>query len=73
MFRRLTHCPRCNTRSEACYPEMVHQPQETTPQYPVGESGTPEPATYEAEEWYRYEPCGCVIPPEEQDELTDQN
>lgn len=32
-----------------------------------------ESAEIETEEWYRYEPCGCVIPPEEHEELTDEN
>lgn len=69
-FKRLTHCPRCNTKAKGVYPHDVEKPSE--PKMFV-QADPSESATFDTEEWYRYEPCGCVIPPEEHDELIDEH
>ena len=61
------------TKTEGCYYQHVEMPSEaivgiTTPDDPAG---TPLETSFETEKWYRYEPCGCVIPPEEHQELTE--
>lgn len=68
-FKRLTHCPRCGTEAEGAYPHDVEKPSGMPSPSPSDDVGTPKSATFDTEEWYRYEPCGCVIPPEEHEEL----
>lgn len=69
MFKRLSHCPRCSTKADRVCPEIRQKVEELQKPMRPGEA-TPSDTDLETEEWYRYEPCGCVIPPEEHEELV---
>lgn len=69
MNERLTHCPRCAKVVDTVREYAVKLPNEISPMVRMEE----EPAMtveqeHRIEEWYQYDPCGCVVPPEERRE-----
>ncbi|MFC6825642.1 hypothetical protein [Halopelagius fulvigenes] len=67
--RRFTHCPRCGTETNGN--EVYRMPiQGDTPDAnPADEAATPDRQMVNTEEWIRFLPCECVVPPEEYVEL----
>jgi len=59
------NCPHCTERVEKYRPEDVRVVEEE-PTMQMGEyDPTDDEMTFEMETWYKAEPCGCTIPPEE--------
>lgn len=74
-FRRLACCPRCGAAVGRAMPHAVEVRTEL-PLVDMGERtrdyGLSQDYTFEAEEWVRFEPCGCVVPPEENEALLEE-